>query len=86
MALWLMALTQAITVGDQDNVLGTAPRKLSDDKSTMQLHRACDQQATRQSTEWAPEQMSSDYPGCYILLVVSGLVLQSFITYPFNAS
>lgn len=86
MALWLMALTQAITVRDQDNVLGTATQKVSHDKSIMQLDRACDQQAARQRTEWAPEQVSSDCPGCYTLLVVTGLVLQSFIIHPFNAS
>lgn len=86
MALWLMALTQAITVRDHDNVLGSAPQKLSDDKSTVRPHRACDQQAARQSTVWAPEQVSSDCPGCYTLLVVRGLVLLSFIIYPVNAS
>lgn len=86
MALWLMALTQAITVKDQDNVLGTATQKVSHDKSIMRLDRACDQQAARQRTEWAPEQVSSDCPGCYTLLVVTGLVLQSFIIHPFNAS
>lgn len=81
-----MALTQAIIVIDQDAVLGTAPQKPRDDKFTLQLCRSSNQKVARQNAVGVLEQVSSDCPGCYTLLVFRGLLSLSFVICSSDAS